>query len=386
MIGVLHMPLDQSIAARLARPITIRSVEAIPVALPLAKPMKMAGVDLRTADNLIVRIEAADGTVGWGEAASAPTMTGDTLTAMVAAVREHLAPMLVGQDARSRAALVRKMASVLHFNTGARSAMEVALADLVGRTLGVSFADLYGGKVRDRVAPMWLVGNATAEEDIAEAKFKVRVGYAFFKLKVGVKPVEQEIATTLAARKALGPGVTLCADANCGFDYARAARYLAGVADAGIAFLEQPLPADNLAGLARLARGSAIPLGADEGIHALADIDAHASAGAGGVSLKLIKLGGPAATLAGATLAAHRGLSINLAAKVAESSLGSAATLNVACVVPSVDWGVSLTQVYLAEDLTRPALKLESGYVAPPPGPGLGLEVDEQVVARYHVR
>ena len=165
---------------------------------------------------------------------------------------------------------------------------------------------------------MWLVGNATAEEDIAEAKAKTREGYAFFKLKVGVKPVEQEIATALAVREALGAGVTLCADANCGFDFSRAARYLAGVADAGLAFLEQPLPTDNLAGLARLARSSAIPLGADEGIHSLADIDAHASAGAGGLSLKLIKLGGPAATLAGAMLAAHRGLSINLAAKVAE--------------------------------------------------------------------
>ena len=86
-------------------PLTIRRVDAIPVALPLKMPMKMAGVTIAKAENLLVRIEAHDGLVGWGEAASAPTMTGDTLGGLVAAVRDHLAPLLVGQDAWERPAL-----------------------------------------------------------------------------------------------------------------------------------------------------------------------------------------------------------------------------------------------------------------------------------------
>src|SRR5476649_701630 len=82
-------------------PLTIRRIDAIPVALPLKAPMKMAAETITAANNLLVRIEAADGTVGWGEAASAPTMTGDTQGGMVAAVRDHLGPMLVGQDAHN---------------------------------------------------------------------------------------------------------------------------------------------------------------------------------------------------------------------------------------------------------------------------------------------
>ena len=82
-----------------AAPLIIRRVDAIPVALPLKAPMKMAAETITAAQNLIVRIEAADGTVGWGEAASAPTMTGDTQGGLVAAVRDHLAPLLVGKDA-----------------------------------------------------------------------------------------------------------------------------------------------------------------------------------------------------------------------------------------------------------------------------------------------
>ena len=73
-------------------PLIIRRIDAIPVALPLKAPMSMAGITITNADNVLVRIEAADGTVGWGEAASAPTMTGDTLGGLVAAVRDHLGP------------------------------------------------------------------------------------------------------------------------------------------------------------------------------------------------------------------------------------------------------------------------------------------------------
>src|SRR5262245_51112070 len=87
-------------------PLPIRRVDAIPVALPFKSPMKMSGITIATAENLLVRIEAADGRVGWGEAASAPTMTGDTLGGLVAAVRDHLAPLLIGQDVLARTTLV----------------------------------------------------------------------------------------------------------------------------------------------------------------------------------------------------------------------------------------------------------------------------------------
>ncbi len=119
--------------AREQAPLTIRRVDAIPVALPLAKPVAMAGSTVRDAHNILVRIEAGDGTVGWGEAASAPTMTGDTLGGLTAAVRDHLAPLLIGTDAWQRDALAMKLRRALIGNTGAHSAIEMALLDLAGR-------------------------------------------------------------------------------------------------------------------------------------------------------------------------------------------------------------------------------------------------------------
>jgi L-alanine-DL-glutamate epimerase-like enolase superfamily enzyme len=132
----------------------IKRVDAIPVALPLRKPMLMAGVRIEFAENLIVRIEAESGLVGWGEAASAPTMTGDLQAGMVAAIEQHLAPLLVGQDALQHAALARRCGHALHGNGGAKSAVDMALLDLVGRHVQLPVCDLLGGAMRATVKPM----------------------------------------------------------------------------------------------------------------------------------------------------------------------------------------------------------------------------------------
>src|SRR5205823_8796898 len=128
-------PLPASPTMR--RPLVVRRVDAIAVALPLKKPVKMSGVSIAYAENLLVRIETADGTVGWGEAASAPTMTGDTLGGLVAAVRDHLAPMLIGKDARGWPMLRLGLHRALLGNGGAHSAVEMAVLDLTGRASGV---------------------------------------------------------------------------------------------------------------------------------------------------------------------------------------------------------------------------------------------------------
>jgi muconate cycloisomerase len=365
-------------------PLVIRRVDAIPVALPLAKPVLMSGVKIAHADNVLVRIEAADGTVGWGEAASAPTMTGDTQGSLVAAVR-HLAPSLIGQDAWQRTQLLDRLRAALLANTGAHAAIDMALLDLAGRAAAVSVIELLGGAKRERVHPMWLLGNATTEQDIAEARARERDGFRFFKLKVATKPLAKDIATTFAVREAVAPGTPLCADANCGFSLEAAREYLEATHAANLLFLEQPLGHADLEGLATLAKSASTPIGADEGIHSLADVDEHARVGAGGISLKLIKLGGFDAALDAASLCERRGLKVNVAAKIAESSIGTAAAVHLACAVPSVGWGVSLTRFYLAEDVVKVPVPLRDGTIALPSGPGLGVDVDEAAVARFRV-
>jgi muconate cycloisomerase len=366
-------------------PLTIRRVDAIPVALPLKTPMKMSAETITAAQNLLVRIEAADGTVGWGEAASAPTMTGDTQGGLVAAVRDHLAPMLIGKDAHDWPALRPALHRALLGNGGAHSAVEIAVLDLIGRATGQRLIDLVARPRRNGVKPMWLLGNKTAEEDVAEAHVRQKEGFDFFKLKIGVKPLAKEIAIAFAVREAL-PKMPLCADANCGLTLANAKTYIDKTRKAKLMFVEQPLAYDDFDGLKKLTRSTKVPVGVDEAIHSFGDIVSSAKAGAGGVSLKLIKLGGIIAAIEAGKLCQRLGLSVNVAAKIAESSISSAAALHLACAVPKADWGVSLTHFYLAEDIVRRPLALKGGLVALPEGPGLGIEVDEAAVERFRVR
>jgi L-alanine-DL-glutamate epimerase-like enolase superfamily enzyme len=102
------------------------------------------------------------------------------------------------------------------------------------------------------------------------------------------------------------------------------------------------------------------------------------------VSLKLIKFGGISAAIQAARLCENLGLSVNIAAKMAESSIASAAAVHLACAVPIIGWGVSLTHFYLA-DLVKHPLSLGDGRVLLPREPGLGVDVDEAAVRRVRV-
>jgi muconate cycloisomerase len=129
----------------------IKRIEAIAVALPMAKPMKMAGVEIRTADNLLVRIEAADGSVGWGEAASAPHMTGETVESMVAAVR-YLAPAIEGRNVEDLPSIESDWAFAMYGNHAAKSAIEMALQDLAAKAACIPAWKLFGEQRRERMA------------------------------------------------------------------------------------------------------------------------------------------------------------------------------------------------------------------------------------------
>ena len=362
-------------------------VEAIPVALPLAKPVVMAGERVEQARNLIVRVEAANGRVGWGEAASAPLMTGELLPGMAAALNDYLAPLVVGQDALQYAELAQRCSRALLHNTGAKCALDMAIHDLAGRERGVTLADLYGGAVRDVVSLMYLLGNARAEDDIAEARRKLAEGYRFFKLKIGIKPPLEEAAAAIEVRRTLGKHVALCADANMGMSFEDAREFAERSRDAQLLFLEQPLPAQDFEGMAALARACAVPLNGDESIDSLASLRAlHRMGAIQGANIKTIKMGGVGAAAHALSVCAELGLHINLACKTGESSIAAAALVQLGCIAPNLDWGLSVAHHHLAEDLTDAPLAIERGEIRRPRASGLGIEVDESRVRRFRVK
>jgi L-alanine-DL-glutamate epimerase-like enolase superfamily enzyme len=138
--------------------------------------------------------------------------------------------------------------------------------------------------------------------------------------------------------------------------------------------------------MAAVAAATDIAIGSDEGIHSAEDIRRHHERKAArGVSLKAIKLGGLKAVTEAGRLCDSLGMSVNISCKTGESSVACAAALHVASVIPNIAWGLTLTHTGIADDVVTQPIPTARGHVDSLDRPGLGVDVDEDVVRRYRV-
>ncbi len=362
----------------------IQRIQAIAISLPMIKPVKMSFEEVRNAENVLARIETSDGITGWGEAASAPTMTGETQGSMVAAIR-HLADKLEGLPADDIPAAMHRAGQYLYGNNSAKSAIEMALFDALGQARGKPVYELLGGAKRMRVPALRLIGTGSTAGDIAETQKRLAEGYVAIKIKVGVDTPEADAERARAVAAAVKDDqVLICADANQAWTPDEAIRFVRGIADTRIEFFEQPVAAHDVAGMARVAAASRVKISVDEGLHSLDDLrQHHQMKAAQGCSLKTIKLGGLQAVQDAALLCEELQMKVNLACKIAEAGIASAGLMHLAAAIPSVDWGVSLSSPYLADDIVADPIRLNGGYLDVPTGPGLGIRVDEAKVRQY---
>jgi len=351
--------------------VKIRRLEAIAVRLPLRRPVRMASEVVSAAENVLVRLETAEGLVGWGEAASAPTMTGETVASMVREI-EAVAPRL--SDTEDAHAILRGTPP------GAAAAIDIALHDATGKAVGKPVHALLGSERRASMPLMW-----TLAGDIAEARERFAAGYRVFKIKIGIGDPAVDATRTAAICAELRGADMICADANQGWTRAQAIDYVRAVQGLGLAFVEQPVMARDVDGMAVVAQASAVPVAFDEGVHDAEGIRRHHAARCAGGSLKAIKLGGLRGLTAAAELCQSLGLKVNLACKIAESGIAAAALLHAAAVVPALQWAVSLTSHNLEEDLIAEPLAIANGRASVPRGAGLGVEVRERQIERYRI-
>ncbi len=338
----------------------------------LGRSMPMSGETVSVSRNLFVRVSDGEGNVGWGEAASAPLMTGDTLEGMLAAA-ESAAVTFAGLEITSAHDVHLLVKSTIPGSPGARCAVEMAVLDLVGRRTGTPLYQILGGRVRDNAPVLALVSSDRYETEVERL---LQGGVRAFKVKVGIDGVASDLETCHAVRTAVGKDFRVSADANGGFDLADAIAFAGGAKDAGLDFIEQPLPASDLNGMAACADATSIPIGADEGFRRVEDIRAHHEArAASGGSLKPLKMGVGGVLAAGKLMDSLK-MKVNLAGKVAESSIGSAAIAHLGVTLPRLDWDASPTCQYLSTDVVVEQVKVVDGTLAPSDAPGLGMEVD----------
>ncbi|MQB01641.1 MAG: hypothetical protein GEU78_15355 [Actinobacteria bacterium] len=365
----------------------ITEVQAIPIAVPMKTPLKMAVATVTERTCIVVRIRTDEGLEGFGEGVIAPYFTGETLASAVYLVDALLAPLIVGADPADLHVLEQHMDRAVMGNSATRSAIDIALYDLLGKAHGVPLYQLLGGKVRDRVPTIWHVSGGDPDIDAADATKAVAAGFSFIKVKVAIRSVERDIERVLAVREATGPDVVLLLDANQGWPAAEAIRFAHGVEAARPALLEQPVHRDDIPGMAHVRRSTSVVIAGDEGLFNARELATylHTDA-AGAVIAKLVKAGGISGLRRLAAVAAAAGIGIHFAGMAGETSVAAAAAVQLACTLPELRFGSGISPHYLTDDVVTEPLTPVGGAFTVPEGPGIGVELDEEALERLRVR
>jgi muconate cycloisomerase len=364
----------------------IAGMRVIQADIPVERPHKMSFTTLEAVNFVFVRLETADGLVGWGEAAclGGPTWSEESSESIAATIERYIAPWLVGRDAAGIEVLVREMARRVQGNPFARAAVEMALWDLNGRALDVPVHRLLGGRVRDRVPLSWSLAVADPAAEVEEARVKVARGHRIFKIKTAARPVAEDVERVRHLRDALGPDISLRVDANQGWDRPTALRAIRAIEPYDVDFVEQPVPRWDFEGMAEIGRRVDVPIMADESC--FSPQDALAIARLGGVSilgLKLTKSAGITGSMAIARIAEAAGMGCYVGCMI-ETSLGTAAYLQVALAAAPVTWGCELFgPLLLKGDVVRQPVRYADGAIVALDGPGLGVEVDESALKEW---
>ena len=363
----------------------IAAIDVIPVRLPLREPFVIAYATYPDVLSVLVRLRTADGQVGWGEATPDPNVTGETWAGVAETLRRDLAPALLGRDARDRDAALLALDRRVEGAPAAKAALDIALHDLLARSLGVPLWVLLGGRSKPHLTISRVVSMGEPGAMAAAATRHVAAGFRTIKVKVGDgdDPLA-DAARVVAVRAVVGPEVAIKVDANQGWRTAGVAiRAIRAMVPSAPAYIEQPVAWWDLEGLAEVRRVTGETIMVDEGCHTARDMSRVVALRAADlVNIKLMKCGGLLAALRLNAVAETAGVVAQVGTMV-ESSVASAAGLHLALAlanVRSVEMGGPLM---LAEEIGDVAAWYDGERITVPDRPGLGVTPDEAAVRRF---
>lgn len=370
-----------TLAARGMTPTRITAIETVIVDLPTIRAHQLAMTVMQHQSMVIVRVRSDDGIVGLGEGTTIGGLSyaDESPEGIKLTIDTYLAPALIGQDATNVHGAMRRMESVARGNRFAKSAVQTALLDAQGKRLGVPVSTLLGGAVRERLPTLWTLASGDTGRDIEEAEALLEARrHNTFKLKIGRRPVAEDVAHVSRIKAALGDRARVTVDVNQAWSEADAGPGIARLEANGVDLIEQPLPRDQRAGLARLAARFIVPIMADESINTPEDvIELARLGGTDVVALKTSKSGGLYEVLRTAAVADAAGMTL-YGGTLLEGSIGTIAAAHAFATLPRLGWGTELFGPLLltGDIVANPPVYRDFGLELPT-GPGLGLELDE---------
>ncbi|MEL7257108.1 MAG: mandelate racemase/muconate lactonizing enzyme family protein [Pseudomonadota bacterium] len=360
----------------------ISSITVTPLRLPLKKPYVWSqGVEEAFTVNLIA-LTCEDGTVGYGETTTAPDANAQKL------VLEKISAGLIGQDIFDidlsfgdvyRQHFLAFGANMPRYFAQMSSGLEMALLDARGKVLGVPVWSLLGGPRREDVGYFYFLQGETPEALAEDARKAVSEGHPIIYLKVGVGEAH-DLAAVKAVREAIGDA-RLRLDANEAWSPDVALRMMARLAPYDVEYLEQPTPSASQAALGHVAAKTDVAIGADQSIFTLQEVfTACTTHRVDMIAIGPREIGGLFATLKAAAVAEAAGLKLCIHSSMT-TGITACAEHHLGRAIPNLDDANQIMWQLLERDIVAsPDLRPKAGRLSLPPAPGLGFELDWDVV------
>lgn len=368
----------------------ITHLETIPILVPMNPRRAIRGSRgfHRVSPFLLVKVHTDAGITGLGEASCTPNWSGEDQVTAAHYIQNFLAPLLLGEDPTEVERLTLKLHTVIAENFFTKSAIEMALWDILGKSVGLPVYRLLGGPVRDFVTTKFSVSGLEPEKAAELAAWAVSFGFKTMKVKVGIHP-DQDVARVRAVREAIGPNIRLGVDANGGWSPRVAIQTIRQLYDYDIYFVEQPVPPLDVAWMADVRSHIQVPVMADESVYTPQDAVALVRAGAADVLSTYVSKGGIGPARKVAAVAEAAGLTCTVGSNL-ELGVGSAAMIHLAMATSGI--GAEefpcdiIGPLFYEDDVLKEPLSIKGGEARPFERPGLGVELDDAKVEQYRVR
>lgn len=354
----------------------IKQIEVYAVTLRYREPFRIAPSISTETHNVIVKIVTDYEVVGWGESSPSKRVTGESAETVIEAL-DKLAPKLVGTCPLRIEQNIERMDLLVEGNPAAKASVDMALYDILGKTTRKPLFMLIGG-YRSEVMTDITLGIKPPKEMAKDALIAVRKGFKALKVKVGTNPSE-DVERVKMIREAAGSDVELRVDANQGWTPKEAMDVLTEIAKCDVEFVEQPVSAEDVRGLASVRKHSSIPVMADESVHSPADalrlIQAEA---VDMINIKLMKSGGIHKARKIAEVAEAAGVPCMIGC-MSESELGVTAAVHLAAAIRNIRYADLDSDLLLRDKLVKNTLKVENSVRPLSSLPGLGVkEIDQK--------
>jgi len=364
----------------------ITEMEIIPVKVPTIIPYALSFGTVTAATSVLIRLHTDSGIYGIGDTSPCPGFSEESPESVVSILRHYLYPAIQGMDPRNVGVIHKRMDDAVKGNSFAKTAIGIALYDILGKHFNVPVYELLGGCFRREIPLLWPLMGADASTNVKEAKKAIQEGYRSLMIKVGHNDPEVEVERVAAVRAAVGEKILIIPDANQGWTPQIAIQCIRKMEAYHVAWVEQPVPRWDVDGLVRVREAVHTPISADESLTSIYDALILAKRNAVDiVSIKLQKSEGfyKAKKIAAIMEAANIPIFIN---SMIETGGNVAASLQFAASTPNViPYSAALMSTLRLKDdiLKKGDLQIENAVIHVTDRPGLGVTLDDRKLSRY---